>query len=147
MQTRWYLQRAGDDDSLAELQAPLVGYMAKRRSSIVGAADTRTGHDPTHLQAATRGALMAEARLQHNDDDTTSGAAQPTARPYHWDTAGATKTDGEGWRGGTALLLGGTAKKRMAARLDDARQWGRYVGRLYTGEGKRSLLVVEATCQ
>ena len=46
---------------------------------------------------------MAEARLQHNDDDT----------------------DGDM-----------TAKKRMAARLDDARQWGRYVGRIYTGEGK-----------
>ena len=30
----------------------------------------------------------------------------------------------------------------MAARLDDAREWGRYVGRLYTGEGKRSLLLV-----
>ena len=36
-----------------------------------------------------------------------------------------------------------TAKKRMTARLDDARHWGRYVGRLYTGEGGRSLLVVE----
>ena len=36
------------------------------------------------------------------------------------------------------------AKKRMAARLDDARLWDRYVGRLYTGEGKRILLVVEA---
>jgi len=32
----------------------------------------------------------------------------------------------------------------MAARLDDARRWGRYVGRFYTGEGKRTLLVVEA---
>ena len=30
MQTRGYLQRAGDDDSLAELQASLVGYMAQR---------------------------------------------------------------------------------------------------------------------
>ena len=90
------------------------------------------------------GALMAEARLQRNDDDTTSGAAQPTARPHHWDMAGATKTDGEGWRGGTALLSVGTAKKRMAAHLNDDRQWGRYVGRLYTGEGKRSLLAVEA---
>ena len=116
MQTRGYLQRAGDDDSLAELQASLVGYMAQRGSSIVGAADTRTGHDPTHLQAALRGELMAEARLQHNDDNTNGGAAQPTAqptaRPHHWDTAGPTKTEGEGWRGGTALLSVGTTKKR-----------------------------------
>ena len=66
MQTRGYLQRAGDVDSLAELKAPLVGYMAQRGSSIVGSADTRTGHDPTHFQVATRGALMAEARLQHD---------------------------------------------------------------------------------
>ena len=43
MQTRGYLQRAGDDGSLAELQASLVEYMAERN-----------GHDPTHLQAATR---------------------------------------------------------------------------------------------
>ena len=144
MQTRGYLQRAGDDGSLAELKAPLGGYMAEHGSSIVSAADTRTEHDPTHFQAATRGALMAEARLQHNDDDTASDGAQATARPHHWDTAGATKADGEGWRGGTALLSVGTAKKRMAARLDDARHWGRCVGRLYTGEGKRSLLIVEA---
>ena len=68
-----------------------------------GRSRHKTGHDPAHLQTATRGALMAEARLQHNDDDT----------------------DGDM-----------TAKKRMAARLDDARQWGRYVGRIYTGEGK-----------
>ena len=144
MQTRGYLQRAGDDDSLAELQASLVGYMAQRGSSIVGAADTRTGHDPTHLQAATRGALTAEARLRHESGDAVDSAAQPTVQPHHWDAAGATKTDGEGWRGGTALLSVGTAKKRMASRLDDARRWGRYVGRFYTGEGKRTLLVVEA---
>ena len=144
MQTRGYLQRAGDDDSLAELQASLVGYMAQRGSSIVGAADTRTGHDPTHLQTATRGALTAEARLRHENGDAADSAAQPTVQPHHWDAAGATKTDGEGWRGGTALLSVGTAKKRMASRLDDARRWGRYVGRFYTGEGKRTLLVVEA---
>ena len=118
--------------------------MAERGSSTMGVADTRIWHGPTHLQAATRGAPTAEARLQHNDDDTNSGVAQLTAWPHHWVTAGATKTDGEGWRGRTALLLVGTAKKRMAARLDDARQWGRYVSRLYTGEGKRTLLVVEA---
>ena len=144
MQTRGYLQRAGDDDSLAELQASLVGYMAQRGSSIVGAADTRTGHDPTHLQAATRGALAAEARLRHENEGTADCAAQPTVQPHHWDAAGAAKTDGDGWRGGTALLSVGTAKKRMASRLNDARQWGRYVGRFYTGEGKRTLLVVEA---
>ena len=144
MQTRGYLQRAGEDDSLAELQASLVGYMAQRGSSIVGAADTRTGHDPTHLQAATRGALTAEARLRHESDDACDSASQPTVQPHHWDAAGATKTEGEGWRGGTALLSLGTAKKRMASRLDDARQWGRYVGRFYTGEGKRTLLIVEA---
>ena len=144
MQTRGYLQRAGDDDSLAELQASLVGYMAQRGSSIVGAADTRTGHDPTHLQAATRGALAAEARLRHENEGTADCAAQPTVQPHHWDAAGAAKTDGDGWRGGTALLSVGTAKKRMASRLDDARRWGRYVGRFYTGEGKRILLVVEA---
>ena len=32
----------------------------------------------------------------------------------------------------------------MASRLDDTRQWGRYIGRLNTGEGKHTLLVVEA---
>jgi len=96
MQTRGYLQRAGDDDSLAELPESLLRYMAERGSSIVGAADTRTGREPTHLQAATWGALMTKARLQHNDDDTTSGTAQPTARLHHWDTAGATKADEEG---------------------------------------------------
>jgi hypothetical protein len=88
---------------------------------------------------------MAETRLQHIDDDTASDGAQATARTHHWDTTGATKTDGEGWRrGGAALISVGTVKKRMAALPDDAREWGRYVGRLYTGEGKRSLLVVEA---
>ena len=46
MQTRGYLQRAGDDDSLAELQAPLVGYMAQRGSSIVGAAYTELDTTP-----------------------------------------------------------------------------------------------------
>ena len=97
MQTRGYLQRAGDDDSLAELQASLVGYMAQRGSSIVGAADTRTGHDPTHLQAATRGALTAEARLRHESNDACDSASQPTVQPHHWDAAGATKTEGEGW--------------------------------------------------
>ena len=46
MQTRRYLQRAGDDGSLAELQVSLVGYMAERGSSIVGAADTRLDMTP-----------------------------------------------------------------------------------------------------
>ena len=95
MQTRGYLQRACDGDSLAELQASLVGYMAQRGSSIVGAADTRTRHDPTHLQAPTRGAMMAEARLQHGGGDAGDSAAQPTVQPHHWDAAGATRTDGK----------------------------------------------------
>ena len=81
MQTRGCLQRAGDDDSLTELQASLVGYMAQRGSSIMGAADTRTGHDPTHLQAATRGALMAEAQLQQTT--TTRKVVRRSRRRGH----------------------------------------------------------------
>ena len=71
---------------------------------------------------------MAEARLQHNGGDAGDSTTQPTVQPHHWDAAGATKTEGEGWRGGTALLSIGTAKKIMASRLDDARRWGRYAG-------------------
>ena len=61
---------------------------------------------------------------------TAAGDGAATPLGY----GGGDQGGGEGWRGGTALLSVGTAKKRMAARLDDAREWGGYVGRLYTRE-------------
>ena len=122
---------------------PSQGGHADKASHLGSCLNQLDGATHGGVQAATRGAVTAEARLQHEGSDAGDSAAQPTVQPHHWDAAGATKTDGEGWRGGTALLSVGTAKKRMASRLDDARRWGRYVGRFYAGKGKRTLLVVE----
>ena len=44
------------------------------------------------------------------------------------------------------MLLGslGEATKRMDGRIEDCRGWGRYIGRVYRGASKKTMVVVEA---
>ena len=65
--------------------------------------------------------------------------------------AGSHKTANGVWRGGVVLGSLGEANKRMEGRIDDCQGWGRYIGRVYRGASKKTMIVVEtyfpdATC-
>ena len=60
-----------------------------------------------------------------------------------YDAAGSRKTANDVWRGGVLLGSLGEANKRMEGRIDDCRGWGRYIGRVYRGASKKTMIVVE----
>ena len=88
---------------------------------------------------------MAEARLQHNDDDTTSDGAQATARPHHWDTRrGRPRRTGKAGAAGRRCFRWARPRSGWRLAWTTSESGACTSGVLYTGEGKRSLLDVEA---
>ena len=57
--------------------------------------------------------------------------------------AGSHETVNDMWRGGVVLGSLGEANKRMEGRIGDCRGWGRYIGRVYRGASKKTMIVVE----
>ena len=89
----------------------------------------------------------------NNTNDDEDGARPPAARPADrprlrvgltYDAAGSHKTANVVWRGGVLLGSLGEANKRMERRIDDYRGWGRYIGRVYRGASKKTMVVIEA---
>ena len=89
-----------------------------------------------------------------NTNDEEDGGTRPPAgqsddRPRRrvgltYDAAGAHKTaNAVVWRGGVLLGSLGEANKRMEGRIGDCRGWGRYIGRVYRGASKKTMVVVE----
>ena len=60
-----------------------------------------------------------------------------------YDAAGSHKTANDMWRGGVLLGSLGEANKRMEGLIDDSRGRGRYIGRVYRGASKKTLVVIE----
>ena len=76
-------------------------------------------------------------------------AGQSAGRPrlrvgLTYGTAGSHKTANDVWRGGVLLGSLGEANKRMEGHVDDCRGWGRYIGRVYRGASKKTMVVIEA---
>ena len=60
-----------------------------------------------------------------------------------YSAAGSHETANGVWRGGVVLGSLGEANKRLEGRIDDCRGWGRYVGRVYRGASKKTMVVIE----
>ena len=136
----------------------LSGYLAARECEVVGMGDTRLGGDASELTKLARAALGGLYNDDTNtyssdiDNDDETGPRPPAVgstkqpRPrvaLAYDAAGSHKTANDIWRGGVVLGSFGEATKRMERRIDDCRGWGRYVGRVYRGVSKKTLVVVE----
>ena len=88
----------------------------------------------------------------NNTNDDEDGARPPAARSpgrpqlrvgLTYDTAGSRKMANVVWRGGVLLGSLGEANKRLEGRIGDCRGWGRYVGRIYRGASKKTMVVIE----
>ena len=86
----------------------------------------------------------------HDEEDTGTRptAGQLAERPrlhvgLTYDAAGSHKTANDVWRGGVLLGSLGEANKRMEGRIGDCRGWSRYIGRVYRGASKKTMIVVE----
>ena len=120
--------------------------------------DTRLGGDASNMARLTRTALNG---LYNNDTnvsnsntnseqgaDTRPTAGQSTEQPrlrvgLTYDAAGSHETANDLWRGGVVLGSLGAANKRLEGRIDDCRGWGRYVGRVYRGASKKTMVFIE----
>ena len=60
-----------------------------------------------------------------------------------YDAAGSHKTANDMWRGSVLLGSLGEANKRMEGRIGDCRGWDRYIGRIYRGAFKKTMVVIE----
>ena len=88
-----------------------------------------------------------------NTNDEEDAGTRPTAGQsaersrlrmgLAYDAAGSHKTANDVRRGGVLLGSLGEANKRMEGRINDCRGWGRYIGRVYRGASKKTMIVVE----
>ena len=60
-----------------------------------------------------------------------------------YDAAGSHKTANGVWRSGVLLGSLGEANTRLEGRIGDCRGWGRYIGRVYRGASKKTMVVIE----
>ena len=160
VQTRGCLSVTRRSDKQREQQLQLAGYLAARECEVVGMGDTRLGGDASDMARLTRTALNGlynnDTNIHNNDNtsdersaDTRPTAGQSAERPrlrvgLTYDAAGSHKTANDVWRGGVLLGSLGEANKRMEGRVDDCRGWGRYIGRVYRGASKKTMVVIEA---
>ena len=159
VQTRGCLSVTRRSDKQREQQLQLAGYLAARECEVVGMGDTRLGGDASDMARLTRTALNGlynnDTNIHNNDNtndersaDTRLTAGQSAERPrlrvgLTYDAAGSHKTANDVWRGGVLLGSLGEANKRMEGRVDDCRGWGRYIGRIYRGASKKTMVVIE----
>ena len=158
VQTRGCLSVTRRSDKQREEQLQLAGYLAARECEVVGMGDTRLGGDASDMARLTRTALNGlynnDTNIHNNDNtndersaDTRPTAGQSAKRPrlrvgLTYDAAGSHKTANGVWRGGVLLGSLGEANKRFEGRVDDCRGWGRYVGRIYRGASKKTMVVI-----
>ena len=158
VQTRGCLSVTRRSDKQREQQLQLAGYLATRECEVVGMGDTRLGGDASDMARMTRTALNGlynnDTNIHNNNTsgeqgiDTRPTAGQAAERPrlrvgLTYDAAGSHKTANDVWRGGVVLGSLGEANKRMEGRIDDCRGWGRYIGRVYRGASKKTMVVIE----
>ena len=93
--------------------------------------------------------IIHNNNTNEDEDGTRPPAARSSGRPQlrvdlTYGAAGSYKTANGVWRGGVLLGSLCEANKRMEGRIDDCRGWGRYIGRIYQGASKKTMVVIEA---
>ena len=73
----------------------------------------------------------------------TNGGACMTAAKVSWSSAGSSKNRNGAWLGGVVMAAVGEAAKRQQTEVVDCRKWGRYLGRIYRGKNKKTMVAVQ----
>jgi len=94
-----------------------------------------------------------EERQRQRDTNTTVGSGRYTTvtgrdvrvviPKASWSSAGSSKNRNDAWLGGVTMAAMGEAAKRQQQEVVDCRKWGRYLGRIYRGKNKKTMVVVQ----
>ena len=142
-------------DRRKEQQQQLASYMTEHDGDVVGFGDTRLGENAGIMDRLTKRAMVErrEERHRQRDTRTTVGRGQQTTRTNgdasmmvtkaSWSSAGSSKNRNGAWLGGVTMAAVGEAAKRQQQEVVDCRKWGRYLGRIYRGKNKKTMVVVQ----
>ena len=73
----------------------------------------------------------------------TKSDVSVTTPKVSWSSAGSSKNRNDAWLGGVTMAAVGEAAKRQQQEVVDCRKWGRYLGRIYRGKNKKTMVVVQ----
>ena len=73
----------------------------------------------------------------------TKNDAIMTTPKVSWSSAGSSKNRNDAWLGRVTMAAVGEAAKRQQQEVVDCRKWGRYLGRIYRGKNKKTMVVVQ----
>ena len=142
-------------DRRKEQQQQLASYMTEHDGDVVGFGDTRLGENAGIMDRLTKRAMIErrEERQRQRDTSTTVGSGQQTTMTksdasvttpkVSWSSAGSSKNRNGAWLGGVTMAAVGEAAKRQQQEVVDCRKWGRYLGRIYRGKNKKTMVVVQ----
>ena len=151
MLTAGHLRR----DRRKEQQQQLASYMTEYDGDVVGFGDTRLGENAGIVDRLTKRAMVKrrEERQRQRDTSTTVGSRQQTTMSksdvsvttpkVSWSSAGSSKNRNGAWLGGVTMAAVGEAAKRQQQEVVDCRKWRRYLGRIYRGKNKKTMVVVQ----
>ena len=146
LQARGSLGIERRDDRRIEQQKMIARYMVRNGGDVVGIGDTRMGGE-ANAMADYANYEMRLFQQELHDWECSLPGVQPRLKPrqvqYGWSAAGSHRNTNGIWRGGVALAAGDEALRRQQCSIDDCRDWGRYIGRVYKGSEKRKLAVVQ----
>ena len=138
-----------------EQQQHLASYMTEHDGDVVGFGDTRLGENAGIMDRLTKRAMIErrEERQRQRDTSMTVGRGQQTTRTdgdtsmtvtkASWSSAGSSKNRNVAWLGGVAMAAVGEAARRQQQDVVDCRKWGWYLGRIYRGKNKKTMVVVQ----
>ena len=142
-------------DRRKEEQQQLASYMTEHDGDVVGFGDTRLGENAGIMDRLTKRAMIErrEERQRQRDTSTTAGRGQQTTRTNDdasvtvtktsWSSAGSSKNRNDAWLGGVTMAAVGEAAKRQQQEVVVCGKWGRYLGRIYRGKNKKTMVVVQ----
>ena len=142
-------------DRRKEQQQQLASYMTEHEGEVVGFGDTRLGENAGIMDRLTKRPMIErqEERQRQRDRNTTvssglqptrtSGDVRMTAAKASWSSTGSSKNRNDAWLGGVTMTAVGEAAKRQRDAAVDRRKWGRYLGRIYRGKNKKTMVVVQ----
>ena len=73
----------------------------------------------------------------------TNGGASMTATKASWSSVGSSKNRNDAWLSGVTMAAVGEAAKRQQQEVVARRKWGRYLGRIYRGKNKKTMVVAQ----
>ena len=142
-------------DRRKEQQQQLASYMTEHDGDVVGFGDTRLGENAGIMDRLTKRAMVErrEGRQRQRDTNTTVGNGRQTTVTERdvrvvipkasWSSAGSSKNRNDAWLGGVTMAAMGEAAKRQQQEVVGCRKWRRYLGRIYRGKNKKTMVVVQ----